>query len=567
MTTKLLLNRFTRLLTLLFLSGSLSTLAAQSAAGNVETGEGLKVTEFEAVTLLKQSQEKKTTFKTPGYEVTLTNRGAEIADFRHLDPDSELKNNVQLTVPSSFPFVAYISSNSQKQFRESLYKSEVKENDQTVEVKMTAQMRALTADGQKLPVDVTKVFRFYKKFHYWVYEHKFVNNSDKTLTLPSMYFLPLIAVGPAPEKDSARAAMTFYSFYHAGDDFETFYSEGGMMGCGGGSEEREIINQNINFFGSSSRFMTVTLQPLEKNVGAVFLPAGVDKEGKSYKSHMQLSLRSLNLKPGATGQHSFMVYTGPKVKELVDPPINENEPHPPIEKGHEDLYKAFDFGMTAPIRDLIVVILQFFHQFIPNYGIGIIIFALLFKLVFFPLNQKQAESMKKMGALSPLMKEINEKYKDNPQEKQRRTMMLYKEHKVNPLGGCLPMVIQIPIFIALYSAFSDAYELWRSPFIYGWIDDLSRPDTVYVLPQSWAILGGFQVNILPLLMAATQFLQTKFTVVSGDSNQKKMMQFMPLLMLFFFWTMPSGVVLYWTVQNLLSVAQQLFTNMRSEEQA
>ena len=270
----------------------------------------------------------------------------------------------------------------------------------------------------------------------------------------------------------------------------------------------------------------------------------------------------MTLDKNSTATVPFIVYTGPKVKEYVKIGSEIKTQYPVLEKVHDDFEKAFDFGYTAPIRDAIVFILQILYKVIPNYGVGIIIFALLFKLIFWPLNQKQAESMKKMQTLQPLMKEINEKYKDNPQEKQKKTMELYKKHKINPVSGCLPIVIQLPIFIALYTAFSDAYELWKSPFIYGWINDLAQPDTIYTFAKTTPVLGGFNINVLPVLMTVTQFLQSRFTVVSGDDSQKKMMQFMPLLMLFFFWSMPSGVVLYWTIQNILSVGQQMYTNMK-----
>jgi len=186
------------------------------------------------------------------------------------------------------------------------------------------------------------------------------------------------------------------------------------------------------------------------------------------------------------------------------------------------------------------------------------LFAILFKLIFYPLNQKQAESMKKMQALSPEIKVINEKYAKDPQLKQQKIMELYKKHKANPMGGCLPIAIQIPIFIALYTAFSDTIDLWDSPFL--WIQDLSEPDTVLTIPDFMGMELG--LNILPLVMVATQIIQTKMTSVSSDPNQKAMMYVMPVVMLYFFWSMPSGVTLYWIMQNIFSVLQQYVTNKK-----
>jgi len=175
--------------------------------------------------------------------------------------------------------------------------------------------------------------------------------------------------------------------------------------------------------------------------------------------------------------------------------------------------------------------------------------------------------MKRMGELQPKIKEINERYKNNPQEKQRRIMEMYKTHKVNPVSGCLPMLIQLPVFIAMYSAFSDAYDLWKSPFIPGWIPDLSQPDHVFSLPAAWPYVGGFAVHLLPIIMTVSQYFQTKLTPTSGDDNQRKIMLLMPFMMLFLFYAMPSGVVLYWTVQNALSIFQQVYTNNKNKKAA
>jgi len=187
-----------------------------------------------------------------------------------------------------------------------------------------------------------------------------------------------------------------------------------------------------------------------------------------------------------------------------------------------------------------------------NYGIAILILTVLIRVIFWPLTHKGTESMKKMQALQPLMKEIKEKYKDNPQRQQQETMALYKEHKVNPMGGCLPMFIQIPVFIALFAVLRSAIELRYSSFL--WISDLSEPENLFagMIP----IVGS--LNILPLLMSATMMWQQKLTPTAGDAQQQKMMAIMmPVMMLFFFYKMPSGLVLYWTTSQVLMIAQML----------
>jgi YidC/Oxa1 family membrane protein insertase len=197
-----------------------------------------------------------------------------------------------------------------------------------------------------------------------------------------------------------------------------------------------------------------------------------------------------------------------------------------------------------------------------NYGIAILILTILVRVIFWPLTHKGTESMKRMQALQPQMKEIKEQYKDNPQMQQQKTMALYKENKVNPMGGCLPMFIQIPVFIALFAVLRSAIELRYSGFL--WIRDLSEPENLFAGMFTIPIIGWDALNILPILMAATMMWQQKLTPTAGDAQQQKMMAvMMPIMMLFFFYSMPSGLVLYWTTSQVLMIAQMLIKKKKA----
>ncbi|MCU0820918.1 MAG: YidC/Oxa1 family membrane protein insertase, partial [Spirochaetes bacterium] len=173
-------------------------------------------------------------------------------------------------------------------------------------------------------------------------------------------------------------------------------------------------------------------------------------------------------------------------------------------------------------------------------------------------TQKSTESMKKMQELAPKMNELKEKYKDRPDMLNKEVMKMYKTHKVNPLGGCLPLLLQMPFFFALWSALINSIDLWQAPFIF-WIKDLSLPDTVLTF-------SGYNLNILPIIMTATSYIQQKLTTPAGGTNQQqKMMMFMPLVFIFIFWNMPSGLVLYWTLQNVLQILNQIYVNKKTEE--
>jgi YidC/Oxa1 family membrane protein insertase len=161
--------------------------------------------------------------------------------------------------------------------------------------------------------------------------------------------------------------------------------------------------------------------------------------------------------------------------------------------------------------------------------------------------------MKKMQELTPQITKIKEKYKDKPDVLQKETMKLYKDNKVNPLGGCLPLLLQMPFFFGLYSALINSIDLWNVPFIF-WIKDLSMPDTVFAI-------SGFNINILPLLMTVSTIIQQKQTMVdTGNQQQKIMMYMMPFILLFVFWTMPSGLVIFWFLQNLFQIVNQEVVN-------
>ena len=189
------------------------------------------------------------------------------------------------------------------------------------------------------------------------------------------------------------------------------------------------------------------------------------------------------------------------------------------------------------------------YDFVPNYGVVIILLAIAIKILVYPLTHKSYESMAKMQQLQPKMAALKEKYKNDNQRLSRETMKLYKEEGVNPLGGCLPMLLQMPVFFALYSVFNSTIELRQAPF-FLWITDLSKPD---VLP-----LGGFDLHVLPLLMAGSMFVQQKMTM--KDPKQAMLVYMMPAFMIFIFWSISSGLVLYWTMFNVLSVGQQHLIN-------
>ncbi len=224
------------------------------------------------------------------------------------------------------------------------------------------------------------------------------------------------------------------------------------------------------------------------------------------------------------------------------------------------------FGLTFIVRPIAEYVLlplfQFLHSFIPNYGIVIIIFSLIIKIVVYPLTKSSYQSMKKMQALQPKIAELKEKFKGDPQKLNKETMKLYSTYGINPAGGCLPILLQMPIFIALWGMFQSAIDLRLQPFIF-WIKDLSTPDVIYDLGFKIPIFGVQQISGLALLMGITTFVQQKMTV--KDPNQKALVYIMPIILTILFMSFPSGLNLYYFLFNLFSIIQQWYINRSAGE--
>lgn len=245
--------------------------------------------------------------------------------------------------------------------------------------------------------------------------------------------------------------------------------------------------------------------------------------------------------PSAPGKFAFQVFFGPKDQKVLGP------------LGH-DLGRAIDFGYFWFIAVPLLRLLELLHRITANYGIDIIVLTVLVKVVTIPLTQTSFRSMKAMQQLQPEMTRLRERYKDDQVELQKQVMELYRRNKVNPFSGCLPMLLQMPIFFGLYNALVSAIDLRHAPFMF-WINDLSAPDRLMIF--------GIPIPVLTLLMGASMLLQQMMTPQQGDPTQQKMMMIMPVIFTFFFMNMPSGLVLYWLVNNVLTIGQQYWMLRKS----
>lgn len=247
---------------------------------------------------------------------------------------------------------------------------------------------------------------------------------------------------------------------------------------------------------------------------------------------------------------SLLVYTGPVNYDL-------------LKEYNRHFESIVDFGsffglsfVVRPIAEYVFLpLFNFLHMFISNFGIVIIIFSIIVKILLHPLTRKSNLSMQKMQLLQPKITELKEKYKDDPTKQNKETMKLYSTYGINPMGGCLPMILQMPVFIALWGLFQTAIELRQQPF-FGWIHDLSRPDVIAELPFRIPIFGVNEISLLALLMGITMFVQQKMTI--KDPQQKALIYIMPVMLTFLFMSFPSGLNLYYFCFNVLSIGQQYY---------
>lgn len=272
----------------------------------------------------------------------------------------------------------------------------------------------------------------------------------------------------------------------------------------------------------------------------------------------------LGMKHRSNATDQFLLYHGPtdySVLKTYDENLN--------------VILEWGWAIFRPFTKGIFYTFNFLYEYIPNYGIVIIVFAFLVKLLLYPLTQKSYVGMQKMKEVMPRQKALQEKYKGNPQKMQQEMMKLYKEVGYNPLSGCLPMVIQIPILFPIYQVFRESFDLRQASF-FGWIDDLSLPDTIFTAHTGLPLIGDFNINPLPILMTILTFVQQAVAPMTpmmdgGDPaqrfNQKFMKWGMPVLFFFLFNNFSSGLVLYWTVFNVLTMLQQLYLIPKSTKSA
>jgi YidC/Oxa1 family membrane protein insertase len=342
--------------------------------------------------------------------------------------------------------------------------------------------------------------------------------------------------------DGSETDANYSDFKDEGTPPKTFSSTGGWVGI------------------TDKYWMAAVIPPQDAAFNGEYqgstTPAGV----KAYQANYRLPARTLA--PGQDAQVTHRLFAGAKVVDI----LRDYE----RSQGIQRFDNAVDWGWFWFLTQPLFWLLDIFYKFIGNFGVAILMLTVVVKTLFFPLANTSFKSMSKMKKVQPLMEEVRKRHKDDPQRQQQEIMELYKREKVNPVAGCLPMLIQIPVFFSLYKVLYVTIEMRQAPF-FGWIHDLSAPDPTSIL-NLFGLLpyhipafvpAYLSIGIWPILMGITQFIQTKLNPAPTDPVQAKMFTFMPLIFTFMFATFPAGLVIYYTWNNLLSVTQQ-YVIMRRE---
>lgn len=314
----------------------------------------------------------------------------------------------------------------------------------------------------------------------------------------------------------------------------------------GSDDVGKPLSGRVDWLGFSRKYFMLASLPQSGEPTDVFAESAGDGEVKTRFSYGRFSVP-----PGVVSVRKWGYYMGPKRENLLT-------------KAGYGFENAIDYGWFGTLSKIAVRVLNYTDRFFNNYGISIIVITIVFRLLFLPLSIKGMRSMKEMQkkveGLKPKLDALKEKFKDDKKRQNEEMMKLYTSHGINPLsslGGCMPMLAQVPVFIALYYGLLYSIDLRHSPFM--WIDDLSAPENLFDIP-----VISVPFRILPLAMGVSWWLSTKLTPITatGDSAaiQAKVMQFMPIVFTFVMWDFPSGLVLYWTASNILSIGQQVYIN-------
>ncbi|MCU0590169.1 MAG: membrane protein insertase YidC [Desulfobacterales bacterium] len=472
------------------------------------------------------------TVETPLYKAILSEKGAGINGFilkqfraaaaadsplMNLFPDNGAVDGLIVGLSSKGP-----GAFENEPFRANLDSDQLSLTDGTREIVF----RSITESG----IQIENVYRFAADSYAIGFEVRLTNNTDQ------------------PLKDSLTVALR--NWFPNKKNSQAFEGPSALVNQKieqipiDEIEKKGHLNGHVSWMALESRYFATSLVPLKDQEASVRFAAfpGNIVEAQYAEPEQTFAPRSRNI-------FEYQLFFGPKSMNALR------------QAGHE-LSRLIDFGTFDVLAKPCLWLMNYLYTIIPNYGVAIIILTLLSKILLWPLGTKSYKSMSQMKKLQPLIQELRVKYKNDRKKMNEEIMRLHRTYNINPLGGCLPMLVQIPVFFALYRMLDQAIELRHAHFIW-WINDLSAPDRLFNFDFSIPFMEPpYGIPVLTLVMGATMFWQQKMTPPAGDPAQAKMMLLMPVVFTFIFINFSAGLVLYWLVNNVLSIGQQYYTQKK-----
>lgn len=503
----------------------------EAVAPPPQTAPGIADTELSEIAALKEEAEEKEIRVNNGlFEVVFSNRGGIIKSWKLLDYLDESGNPLEMT-PEAQPSgllplaVMFKDENLTRSYSAGLHKTEGQ--DSTLGLHHPDESITFSR-VDPLGVAVEKKISFHEHSYMTDIEVSVTNLGSETRDIPWWLYW-----GPGIGRDIAQRGR-FYTgplIYTAGKVSQDRPKKDG---------EQIMVPPGFKWMGLTDRYFLAAYIPSEKDGQSI-----IQRHDKVTYS-FGMGPRPLFLPPGATVSIKGRFFVGPKSVDLLNS----------YDLGLEN---ALDFGWFGWLGKPLLNILKFFNTYVRNWGVAIILLTLLVKFILFPITFNMYKSMRRMQEIQPQMMALKKKYKDDPQTLNREMMELYRSHKINPMGGCLPMVIQIPVFFALYKVLTIAIELRGAGFLH--ISDLSigEPTLGQFLHGHFAAFPEaiLPIKILVILMGATMFIQQRLSPTAGDPKQAKMMMFLPIIFTAMFWNFFSGLVVYFFFSNILAIGEQL----------
>lgn len=496
-------------------------------------------------------------YETNVFSITFDTKGASVSSIKlkeHSNTDGEPVDLIYKGDSSKNAFLMYAGKDRTNPI-DTNFNYEIKDN----KVIFTKTFATLDADGKPASsFDVVKTYTLGDNDYLFQVDIEMSNSINKALPLNfeneayTLAFEPQIGPVFDTMPNNNYTYRRFYAKYDGSDKKKQLKVSDSLD-----------VDEYVTWTALAGKYFSVIAIP-DATKYDITLTQQTDVDGMAQFNGMFYTRPTIN---SAYSKDTFRFYVGPQLASNMKIYNNKNDNG----FGLSDLHLETAVDTSTFLNWLEVALkwsLEMLYKIVPNYGVAIILLTIILKALLTPLTTKSMESSKKMSALQPQMKELQEKYKDNPDRLNKEISALYQREKINPLGGCLPMLIQFPILIAFYGLLNKNFELRGAMFIPGWIPDLSQPDTVLTWGATIPFIGN-QLHLLPIfytisMIFSMKITQTGQTAGQTESMMKIMTYGMPIMFFFVLYNAPSGLLLYWSVMNAISIGQQFYTNHKKE---